>query len=84
MVSKNFLYSDGRNPNRIEKVLKILKETWMESPDLRLGQLICIASNDKELFSIEDDELINQLILMRKDNLKVNKNVLHSDRGENK
>lgn len=68
MQKKSFLNCDGRNPNRIHEVINELKKTWMESPDLRLGQLICIASNNKELFSIEDDELINQLIRMRKEN----------------
>ncbi|MEE1101315.1 MAG: hypothetical protein U0K86_07520 [Agathobacter sp.] len=67
-MKENFLNYKGRNPDRIEKVLKIVKLTWIESPDLRLGQLICIASKNTDIFAIEDDDLVNQLNLMRKGN----------------
>lgn len=56
-MKENFLNYKGRNPDRIERILNIVKLTWMESPDLRLGQLICIASKNKDIFAIQDDDL---------------------------
>ena len=47
-----------RDPERIDKVLKVLGDNWKKLPDLRLGQLICnmqSAAGD-DLFYAEDDE----------------------------
>lgn len=30
-----------RDPNRIDPMIEKLRELWKESPDLRLGQLVC-------------------------------------------
>ena len=58
-----------RNPKRIKKILSLLTSIWDYCPDLRLGQIIVNATNNvrlddevgKELFFIEDDEMIKQL-----------------------
>jgi len=51
-----------RDKNRIPKILKHLEEIWNENPDLRLGQLIMIATRPKstcpEVFSIEDEDIL--------------------------
>lgn len=64
-MRESFLDSRGRNPARIQEVLEEIKLIWIKNSDLRLGQLICIASNNTDIFSIEDEELLNKLILMR-------------------
>ena len=50
-----------RNPERIPKILDIIKRIWLENPELRLGQLICNAINIDYLYEIEDTDLINFL-----------------------
>jgi hypothetical protein len=47
---------------RIPKILNHLEEIWNENPDLRLGQIIMIATRPKstcpEVFYIEDEEIL--------------------------
>lgn len=55
-----------RNPDRIPIILKRLENIWTKHPDLRLGQLfvnLCYLLKQQEInmFSIEDDELLNEL-----------------------
>ena len=50
-----------RDPARIEKVLSVIRNKWYERPDLRLGQLIVIANDNKDPFYMEDDILIKKL-----------------------
>lgn len=51
-----------RDPNRIKPTLDKLTELWESAPDLRLGQIFEIARvGYPDLFSIEDDELINTI-----------------------
>jgi len=58
-----------RDPERICKVLELLKTEWEKYPDLRLGQiLVNIVGADTEcsfscpeVFYYEDDELIKYL-----------------------
>jgi hypothetical protein len=54
-----------RDPARIDVLLSTLRRTWEERPDLRLGQLIVIATRPKEscleVFNIEDDALLEGL-----------------------
>jgi hypothetical protein len=51
-----------RDPARIEAVLSAIKEAWVRHPDLRLGQLVVIATKPKdpcpEVFYIEDEQLV--------------------------
>ena len=54
-----------RNPERIPEILEELRKTWEEYPDLRLGQLITICANKKNisnLFIIEDDTLLEGVV----------------------
>ena len=51
-----------RDINRIEPFLKELKVLWMESPDLRFGQLIYSLNHkickDGDTFNVEDDDYL--------------------------
>lgn len=51
-----------RDPKRINKCLRKIKEVWSKHPDLRLGQLLInITPDAKSLYFIEDEDLINLL-----------------------
>lgn len=50
-----------RKPSRIKPVIRKLEEVWREHPDLRLGQLLIDCAGDKDLFNLEDDELLEAL-----------------------
>lgn len=50
-----------RDPKRIQVVLNELRILWEKYPDWRLGQLLSNLPLDKDLFYIEDDEIINVL-----------------------
>lgn len=58
-----------RDPARIDVVLAALRAAWVESPDLRLGQLIVNAvrpSNPSpEVFHAEDDAILRGLTSYR-------------------
>lgn len=73
-----------RDKNRIPKILQELQEVWVKNPDLRLGQIITIATRPKttcpEIFYIEDEDILKgiQSIGQR---FKVHKNE-HFDQDE--
>lgn len=54
-----------RDPQRIDDVLAALRGAWLESPDLRLGQLLINAARPcapcPEVFHMEDEELLRRL-----------------------
>jgi uncharacterized protein YihD (DUF1040 family) len=54
-----------RDPKRIEPILRLLGEIWMQHPDLRLGQLLVCAIRPSdpvpEVFYAEDDKLLDGL-----------------------
>jgi hypothetical protein len=54
-----------RDPKRIEPMLDLLKKVWMQSPDLRLSQLIVNAIRQGEpapqVFYAEDDRVAEGL-----------------------
>jgi hypothetical protein len=54
-----------RDPARIPQILEQLRRTWESEPDLRLGQLIVIATKPSEacpeVFYIEDEKLLQGL-----------------------
>ena len=58
-----------RDPARIDDVLAALRTAWVESPDLRLGQLIVNAVRPTnpcpEVFHAEDDMVLRGLISYR-------------------
>jgi hypothetical protein len=51
-----------RDPKRIDEMLSALRAAWLESPDLRLAQLVVIAAKPPEpcpqVFYVEDDALM--------------------------
>lgn len=55
-----------RDPARIERVLATLRRVWEQNPDLRLGQLVVIATKPEEpcpeVFHVEDDVLLRGLL----------------------
>jgi hypothetical protein len=54
-----------RDPDRIDGVIDAFRKAWKQQPDLRLGQLIVIATRPREacpeVFSIEDGALLKGL-----------------------
>ena len=50
-----------RDPKRIECVLNTVREVWEKVPDYRLGQLLAVAAESPDLFSIEDTDLQHRL-----------------------
>lgn len=50
-----------RSRSRISPVIRKLEEVWREHPDLRLGQLLIDCASDKDLFNLEDDELLEAM-----------------------
>jgi hypothetical protein len=58
-----------RDPSRIDDVLAALRAAWVESPDLRLGQLVVNAVRPTQpclaVFNVEDDALLRGLISFR-------------------
>lgn len=50
-----------RKPSRIKLVIRKLEELWRKYPDLRLGQLLIDCAGDKDLFNLEDDELLEAM-----------------------
>jgi len=51
-----------RDPKRIKRILKLVEEVWMKSPDLRLTQLIMNALGiNYDPYYIEDDRLESAL-----------------------
>lgn len=54
-----------RDPNRIPEILETLRQVWSKNPDLRLGQIIVIATRPtevcREVFYIEDSDLVKGL-----------------------
>lgn len=57
-----------RDPNRIEPLLKAMKELWILVPDWRLGQLVsnlARATNVNDPFFVEDDKMMEAISLMK-------------------
>jgi hypothetical protein len=54
-----------RDPARIDVLLSTVRRIWEQHPDLRLGQLVVIATKPKEscleVFNIEDEALLEGL-----------------------
>ena len=73
-----------RDPARIDDVLAALRAAWVESPDLRLGQLIVNAVRPKEscpeVFYTEDDVLLQRLVSLH-DRIRSGKSASDSGRS---
>ena len=55
-----------RDKNRMPLILMELEKIWNENPDLRLGQLIMMATRPKgtcpEVFYIEDEDMLRGIM----------------------
>lgn len=58
---KPFLSEGKRNEYRIPVILKMVEKIWKQYPDMRLGQLLMVVAEDKDLFGIEDKDLMHKL-----------------------
>ena len=50
-----------RDPERIDEILDLVRQVWLQDPDLRLGQIIVNAARPRnacpEIFAVEDTAL---------------------------
>lgn len=63
-IIKSYDSIHPRPISRIPEVLELLKQKWMENPDLRFGQLLIdlgIAPDDLQFWHLEDQDIINHL-----------------------
>jgi len=57
-----------RDPNRINRVLDVIRRIWTKNPDLRFTQMILNVGGDNEdIFFLEDDELAERLVALYSD-----------------
>lgn len=54
-----------RDPERIDKIIELLRERWKLDPDWRLGQLIhnLLGTGKTQQFYVEDDQALAKLKL---------------------
>ena len=57
-----------RNPDRIPLILKEIENIWSDNPDLRLGQLIANVFDGTSLYYVEDEQFVDLLKDMYKNN----------------
>lgn len=50
-----------RDPNRINRVVELLRAAWLAEPDLRLGQLLSHIAGTGDVFYIEDGVIERRL-----------------------
>lgn len=60
---ENSPYNTGkiRNPERIEPICEALEQRWKESPDMRLGQLVSVLTEQYDPFGVEDTYVMDEL-----------------------
>lgn len=67
-----------RDKNRIPIILKELGDIWEKNPDLRLGQIITIATRPKnacpEIFYIEDDKILRGILSIGNEEIQTDTN----------
>jgi uncharacterized protein YihD (DUF1040 family) len=52
---------DGRDPERIDRVIEQLRAIWKAAPELRLGQMLLNNFPEPVLYYVEDEALIERL-----------------------
>lgn len=66
-----------RTPEHIKRVLGLIEDTWVRTPDLRLMQLIINVADIKggisSIFYLEDEELEEKFLRMSKDDCTADK-----------
>lgn len=50
-----------RNPNRIKPFLEEVERLWNKVPDWRFGQLICNIPYNRDPFFLEEDEFLEEM-----------------------
>jgi uncharacterized protein YihD (DUF1040 family) len=50
-----------RNPERIDRIIELVKKKWKSNPDLRLCQLLGNCFDTLDLYYVEDSDLEKQL-----------------------
>ncbi len=71
-----------RDPNRIPRILGLIKEIWEKCPDLRLGQLLtnsCLVTNYHEVFR---DVRLDQIYEIGKMESTPNTHIVSGDQYE--
>lgn len=58
MYRSSLFYGAERDEGRISEVLSKIETVWKQFPDFRLGQLLLNVCGPKDLFTIEDEELM--------------------------
>ena len=61
LYGSSWFHGSGRDASRINTVLTDLEIVWRQFPDMRLGQLLISICGRRDLFSIEDEELLDRL-----------------------
>lgn len=61
LYENSLFFGTGRDAGRIQGVLSELEKVWKQYPDMRLGQLLVNVCGDKDLFAIEDENLLERL-----------------------
>ena len=58
----NYLFDGGgRDAGRISTMLSAIETVWKQYPDMRLGQLLINVCGKSDLFSVEDEKLLERL-----------------------
>ena len=60
-VEQNKWINQTRDESRMDEMLIEIERVWRTRPDMRLGQLLVCVSGRNDLFSIEDEKLLNKL-----------------------
>ncbi|MDD5899578.1 MAG: hypothetical protein PUC73_01535 [Lachnospiraceae bacterium] len=58
MLCTSVLSGTGRDGGRIPEVVSKIEKVWTQYPDLRLGQLLLNVCGPKDLFALEDEDLM--------------------------
>jgi uncharacterized protein YihD (DUF1040 family) len=51
----------AKNPERIDRMVELIKKKWKANPDLRLCQLLGNCFDTLDLYYVEDSDLEKQL-----------------------
>jgi uncharacterized protein YihD (DUF1040 family) len=51
-----------RDPSRIPIIIAALQEYWEKNPDMRLGQMVAVASDLRDPYYMEDDVIYRWLL----------------------
>lgn len=61
LYANSLFGGSGRDVGRITTVLSAIETVWKQYPDMRLGQLLINVCGKSDLFSVEDEKLLERL-----------------------